>query len=107
MITNIILGVIILICVYIIIVQYKKLVAYESFAADSLTRDENSKALLERLIQLYTEAAQKMKTVDDGGSFSSDDEVGFAFKLIAATIIDLTERLHQLKEITDGSEEEG
>ena len=46
---------------------------------------------------LFTEAYTTMKRIDKNGAFSSDDEVGFSFKVILGAIQTVTEKLENLK----------
>lgn len=61
--------------------------------------------LLINLIAVFTAAAAKLERIDKNGSFSSDDEVGFAFKLIKETIFSLKDKLTLLKNTLDGEKE--
>ena len=44
-------------------------------------------------LELLTQTYQELQRVDKRGSFSSDDEVGFAFRVILTAIATLKERL--------------
>lgn len=54
---------------------------------------------------LFEEAYLNIQRVDKRGSFSSDDEVGFAFKVIFNSLKEVNEKLDTLK-IDDENEEE-
>ncbi len=54
---------------------------------------------------LFEEAYLNIQRVDKRGSFSSDDEVGFAFKVIYNSLKEVTEKIETLK-IDDETEEE-
>lgn len=56
------------------------------------------------LLGLFQNAYTEITRVDKKGSFSSDDEVGWSFKLLMNTIRDVTEKLETLKR-TDGEKE--
>ena len=60
---------------------------------------------MDRFVEQISIADQKMKAVDNRGSFSSDDEIGFAFK----TVKECIEQLNELGEAyggqTDSTEE--
>ena len=60
---------------------------------------------MDNFIEQISIADQKMKAVDKKGSFSSDDEIGFAFK----TVKECIEQLNELGEAyggeTDSTEE--
>jgi len=103
----IILSILLVLCIYIIINQYFKISKYELLYAESVERFDNSKNMLIRLIELFTAAATRLRRIDTNGSFSSDDEVGFAFKLIDTTIIDLNEKLNAINTILEDDEIEG
>lgn len=94
----------ILILVWVIFNQNKKIRVYSDMINEDHAWD-NSYNLIHRLLELYTEAKGRLERIDKMGSFSSDDEVGFAFKLINSTIIELTARLQEIKELIDGEEE--
>ena len=53
------------------------------------------------LVISLAEANRKMKAIDNRGTFSSDDEIGFAYETINQCI----EQLNQLGVITYGGEE--
>jgi hypothetical protein len=44
-------------------------------------------------LELFTQTYQELQRIDKRGSFSSDDEVGFAFRVILTAIATLKERL--------------
>jgi len=48
-------------------------------------------------LKLFSEAYSQLERIDHRGSFSSDDEVGFAFKVIIQTIGDVKTKLEELK----------
>ena len=104
--TIIILSILLAVCIYIIMNQYFKISKYEVLYNESIDRFENSKNMLIRLIELFTSAAARLRRIDTNGSFSSDDEVGFAFKLIDTTIIDLNEKLNVINTILEDDETE-
>ncbi len=54
---------------------------------------------------LFEEAYLNIQRVDKRGSFSSDDEVGFAFKVIFNSLKEVTDKIETLK-IDDENEEE-
>ena len=54
-----------------------------------------------KFIDILAESDSRMKEVDIKGSFSSDDEIGFAYR----TIKDCIEQLTQMGAITYGGEE--
>lgn len=48
-------------------------------------------------LELFTEAYTQIQRVDKRGSFSSDDEVGFSFKVIYRAIEDVTNKLKNMQ----------
>ena len=94
------------ILVYITINQYFKISKYEELAEQSESTYINSMNLLNKMIELFTSAKVRLNRIDESGTFSSDDEVGFAFKLINSTIIELHSKLLTLKELVDGEGKE-
>lgn len=53
---------------------------------------------------IYTKAYAELTKVDQKGSFSSDDEVGWSFGLILDTIRDITEKLNNMKRTDEEKE---
>lgn len=49
-------------------------------------------------LKMFNEAYSEMRRVDKRGAFSSDDEVGFAFKVIYRAIEDIAKKLEELEE---------
>lgn len=47
---------------------------------------------------LFTKALSEMKRIDNRGSFSGDDEVGFAFRVILRSIEEVHAKLQAMKE---------
>lgn len=52
-------------------------------------------------LALFTEAYSNMQRVDKRGSFSSDDEVGFAFKVLYSAIQEVQTKLESFKKSND------
>lgn len=102
--TIILLSVICIILAYICINLYYKNVKYEQFIGGSREYYDSAVALLERLIKLFIEAKYRMGKIEAKGSFETDDEVGFAFKLIDSVIIETSSKLDEIKEIIDNAE---
>lgn len=50
---------------------------------------QNLDTFIESMKKVFTDTAAKLREVDVRGSFSADDEVGFVFKVIKATIDDV------------------
>lgn len=58
------------------------------------------------MLKLFTEAKHTMDAVDKRGSFSSDDEVGFAFKIIKIAIDNVANQLEELNTEQSETKEE-
>ncbi len=107
--TIIILSLIILILGFATWNLYKQVSQLEDYAKKTSKREQ--KVLLEaenyyKIFQaLFEEAYLNIQRVDKRGSFSSDDEVGFAFKVIYNSLKEVTDKLESLK-IDDENEEE-
>ena len=56
-----------------------------------------------KFIETLAEADQKMKEIDQRGSFSTDDEIGFAYE----TINECIQQLNDIGAITYGGQTEG
>lgn len=57
-------------------------------------------------LQLFTNADSEMSRIDKRGAFSSDDEVGFAFKVIKTCIANVVEQLKRLKDEQENGTED-
>lgn len=108
MITTIIilLSITCLVLGYVTLNLYYKLTKYESFINGSREFYDSSYILLERLLKLFVEAKAQLTKVDAKGSFSTDDEVGFVFKLINSVIVEITSKLNEVIEIINNEETE-
>lgn len=95
------------ICIFLLLIclnLYYKTKTYEVLINDSNDYYVNSIQLLDRMITLFSEAKARLIKIDNNGSFSTDDEVGFVFKLIDSTIIEVSSRLDQIKDILQDAE---
>lgn len=97
-----------LVSAYIIYNMYTnmKVLEYELYQKESL--EENTIELLSNILSTFVVAHNKIKRVDKNGSFEADDEVGFTFKVIRDTIVDLRMQIEDInkqlgvEEIEDG-----
>jgi len=87
------LGVALLVSLYIIYNQYEKIIKLEDIVSQDYTDYD---MLLNKLLKLFVSAKQKLNKIDKNGAFSTDDEVGFAFKLINTVIVDIHTQLNNL-----------
>lgn len=81
--------------------MYSQIDVLEIALSDELTAHETTKSEIINyhlyFLKLYSEAYSQLERIDQRGSFSSDDEVGFAFKVIIQTIGDVKNKLTDLK----------
>lgn len=96
------LIIIILFLLYIIRNLYNKNVKLENLV--EITENKHVEFLY-TLTEKFIQVKRKLDQVDKRGSFASDDEVGFVFKIINNQIIELTNILTELTE--DGEKEIG
>lgn len=83
------------------LILYFKVVKLENLLNESSVYYYN---YLKNLLALFVSASKKMEAVDKNGSFSSDDEVGFVFKIIKGVIADLLGNLTSIKGQLDEQE---
>jgi hypothetical protein len=88
---------------------YSQVSVMEEFIKKTNKREEKLYNEVENyykiFLGLFTEAYSNMQRIDKRGSFSSDDEVGFAFKVIYNSIQEVQNKLETLR-IDDDQEEE-
>lgn len=88
---------------------YSQVSVMEEFVKKTNKREEKLYSEVENyykiFLGLFTEAYSNMQRIDKRGSFSSDDEVGFAFKVIYNSIQEVQNKLETLR-IDDDQEEE-
>jgi type II secretory pathway pseudopilin PulG len=58
-------------------------------------------------LQLFTQTYQELQRIDKKGSFSSDDEVGFAFRVILTSIESLKDKIGSVEIEQEVSTEKG
>jgi len=66
---------------------------------------EDAEKYYSAFLQLFLNADSEISRIDKRGTFSSDDEVGFAFKVIKTCIGNLVEKLKELKNEQNPPEE--
>lgn len=84
---------------------YYKNLFYEQQLTRSQTQYDIAYGLLNKMMELFVQAKDRLHRIDLKGSFSTDDEVGFVFKLINSTIIEVSSKLEELKEILNEGEQ--
>ena len=95
-------GIILIISSFIVYNLYQQNQQLEEFISNTNKREskiyEDAEKYYRAFLKLFTEAYQEMERVDKRGSFSSDDEVGFSFKVIITSIKNVKDKLTELKE---------
>jgi len=108
-ITIIILSLLVLILGWTTWNLYSQVSVMEDFIKKTNKREEKLYTEIENyykiFLSLFTEAYSNIQRVDKHGSFSSDDEVGFAFKVIYNSIKEVQTKLQSLR-IDDEEKEE-
>lgn len=108
-ITIIILSIVILILGFTTWNLYKQVSQLEDFVKKTSKREQKILVEAENYYKifkgLFEEAFLNIQRVDKRGAFSSDDEVGFAFKVIYNSLQEVNQKLDTLK-IDDENEEE-
>jgi len=105
-----------ILAVLIIIVQgffvynlYHQSKQLEDFIAEVEKREakiyEDAEKYYIAFLQLFMNADSEISRIDKRGTFSSDDEVGFAFKVIKTCIGNVVQKLKELKEEQNNNEE--
>lgn len=96
-----ILSALLIIAIFIISNLNRQVKTYEDFLKGF---DQKEKFLYDEiekyyqvLLGIFTEAYSTMQKVDQRGAFSSDDEVGFSFKIIFGCIEDIKHKLINLR----------
>lgn len=79
--------------------QYEKFIEKDNKAKADLISQVD--AFYKRHLEIFTHAGLEMDKIDKKGSFSSDDEVGFAFIIIKRAIDDAREQLHNMYKSED------
>lgn len=78
--------------------QIKQLESYiEELTSKDDKIEEEVLKYYEYFLKIFTEAYVQMQRVDKRGSFSSDDEVGFAFKVLITSIETVKNKLTSMK----------
>ena len=97
----IVLGICLVICIFIISNLLNQVNQLELHANKNVNRiikqSTEFDKYYEYLLKLFSETFLELQRVDKRGSFSSDDEVGFAFRVIVLAIEQTKEKLLALK----------
>jgi len=67
---------------------------------------EDAEKYYSAFLQLFLNADSEISRIDKRGTFSSDDEVGFAFKVIKTCIANVVEQLKRLKDEQENGTED-
>ena len=102
--------VIIILCTFFIYNLYKQNEQLEKFIKDIEKKEvkmyEDAQKYYIAFLRLFSEAKSQLDRVDKKGAFSSDDEVGFSFKVIKTAIDNVVEQLETIKPETENDESE-
>lgn len=97
-----ILAILLAICFVIIYNMYKQIEQLESevLKINQVERRIYTEAVnyYQAFLILFTDAYSELVRIDKRGSFSSDDEVGFSFKVIVTAIKNVKEKIEELKD---------
>jgi hypothetical protein len=77
----------------------------ENNVRDGVKSEDKFIRVYENMIRIFTEALAEMKRIDKRGSFSSDDEVGFAFKVVLESIEQIKYQLESIRNNNDDVDE--
>ncbi len=93
-----------LISLYINYNLYSKITPLENAISKGLILEEEFLKYYEAILILVISAKTEMDKIDTKGAFSSDDDVGFAFKVIQTAINNLVLKMKQLGGKTNDEE---
>ncbi len=79
--------------------QYEEYVRKDNKAKADLISQVDS--FYQRHLEIFVHTALEMDKIDKKGSFSTDDEVGFAFKIVKNAIEEAREKLKELHKTED------
>jgi hypothetical protein len=97
MITIIILIILLFISIFINVNLYNQVTPLENEIKRGFTHEETFLKYYEAILILIISAKTEIDRIDKKGSFSSDDEVGFAFKVIQTAINNLVLQMKSLQ----------
>ena len=93
-----------LILLYIIFNLYSKIDKLESLLTEQNRAEEYANLVYDNLLKLLIKCKVEIDSIDKRGTYSSDDEVGFAFKIIKGSIENL---VYEIKKLNDVEETKG
>ena len=74
---------------------------FENYIENSFQRElkksEDFDKYYQYLLGLFVKASSELQRIDKNGSFSSDDEVGFSFKVLQRAIDEVKQKIENLK----------
>lgn len=91
------LCIIILVCAFIIWNLYDQVGILEKEVMRSGEVEDSAVRVYEYMIKVFTEALNQMNRVDKNGAYSSDDEVGFAFRVVIDSIEQVKLQIEKLR----------
>jgi hypothetical protein len=95
------LSCLVIILSYISFNLYHKLQLLEKKIEDDVSTEERAFLVYDNILKLLIRCKVELDTVDKRGSYSSDDEVGFAFRIIKGSIENL---VHEIKNLSEDEE---
>lgn len=98
------LSILFLVAIYIIFNLYTKVQKLEEQIITDAVPEERAYLIYDNLLKLLIRCNVELSSIDKRGTYSSDDEVGFAFKIIKGSIENLVSEINMLNN-TDGDEE--
>ena len=90
------LTTLLIISTYVIINLYSKLQKLETQLKNEVEPVEKAYLIYENLLKLLIRSKVELDSIDKRGTYSSDDEVGFAFKIIQGSIENLVEEIKKI-----------
>lgn len=84
---------------------YRKNSQLESALKETGKIEDEVVTFYEVMLRIFMNAEGEMRRIDKRGAFSSDDEVGFGFKVIKTSIENVVVQLKSLKSLKEKNEE--
>lgn len=86
---------------------YNQVIQLEVALKQQVKKETDIDKFYAYLLGLLTHAYADIQRIDKRGSFSADDEVGFAFKVIYRAIEETKAKIESLRVVTDQDESQG
>jgi hypothetical protein len=102
---SIVLGLILAVAFFIIWNLDRQVRVLEAELLKSAEMEDSVVSVYEFFLKVFTEALNQMNRVDKNGAYSSDDEVGFAFRVVMESIEQVKLQIEKMK-VTDSVDDE-